>query len=292
MHLPITYPALRKYPTALVCLLALLALPVHSAAQQSPPGELIRIAIQNQLKDSPTRSRLFSWKERKLRAGIPQVAQIVDTPDGLLSRVLLINDKPLAGKQRTEEDERLRKMLDPAQMRRKLKDQQEDDDRTRKMLASIPDAFDFRYLDSSTAPNGHKLTRIQFTAHPGFEPPTRESLVFTGMAGEMVIDETAHRLAKIDGTLFRDVAFGWGILGRLYKGGRFVVEQSEVTPNHWDTTRMVLRFEGKALFFKTIHIDDDETSWDFQPVPPMSVQQAMNLLNRGGQSDQNAVASQ
>ncbi len=62
-------------------------------------------------------------------------------------------------------------------------------------------------------------------------------MVFTGMQGEMLVDETACRLAKIDGTLFKEVNFGWGILGRLYKGGRFFVEQAEVTPSHWDTTQ-------------------------------------------------------
>ncbi len=95
-----------------------------------------------------------------------------------------------------------------------------------------------------------------------------------------MVDETAHRLAKIDGTLFKDVNFGWGILGRLYKGGRFIVEKSEITPSHWDTTRMILHFDGKALIFKSIHIDENETSWDYQPVPPMSVEQALDFLTR------------
>lgn len=271
-------------------LIGILALSVHAASQPSPPGELVRSAIQNELHDNP-HARLFTWKERKYRGHDTQVEHLVDTPTGTVSRVVLIDDKPLTPAQQREEQERIRKMLDPAQMRRKLKDQQEDDERTRKMLATIPDAFDFLYLDSSVAPNGHKLTRIKFIARPGFNPPSRESMVFAGMQGEIVIDETACHLTKIDGTLFKEVTFGWGILGKLYKGGRFYVEQSEVSPSHWDTTKMILHFDGKALFFKSIHIDENETSWDFQPVPPMSVEQALDFLNRGGQS-QNASLSQ
>jgi hypothetical protein len=277
------YGTLRMRGILTACiLLSFFALHANLAAQQTPPGELVREAIQNQMKDD-SHSHLFTWKERKYRGNTTQVEHLVDTPKGTVSRVVLIDDKPLNPVQQREEQERIRKMLDPAQMRRKLKDQQEDDERTRKMLSTIPDAFDFMYLGEVSAPDGHKFARIKFVPRPGFNPPSRESMVFTGMRGEMLVDETARRLAKIDGTLFKDVNFGWGILGRLYKGGRFFVEQAEVTPSHWDTTKMILHFDGKALFFKSIHIDENETSWDFQPVPPMSVEQALDFLNHDGQ---------
>ena len=214
---------LRTHSILACVLLSFFTLPSNAAAQQSSPGELVRIAMQNELNDD-SHVHLFTWKERKYHGHQTQVEQLVNTPDGTVSRVMLIDDKPLNPEQQRDEQERIRKMLDPAQMRRKLKDEREDDERTRKMLATIPDAFDFTYLGSVTAPNGHKLTRIKFIARPGFDPPSRESMVFSGMQGEMVVDETAHRLAKIDGTLFKEVNFGWGILGKLYKGGRFLVE--------------------------------------------------------------------
>jgi hypothetical protein len=44
-----------------------------------------------------------------------------------------------------------------------------------------------------------------------------------------------------------------------------------------------------VLLFKPLHIDDNETSWDYKPVPPMSVEQAMNFLARGGQTPQSAL---
>jgi hypothetical protein len=240
---------------------------------------MVRAAIQNQINDDG-HLHLFAWKERKYRGRNTQVSRLVETPSGIVSRVMLINDRQLDPVQQSEEDQRVRKSLEPAQMRRKQKEHREDDERTRKMLATIPDAFDFVCLDTVSSPNGHKLTRFKFTPRPSFSPPSRETMVFTGMQGELLLDETAMRLAKIDGTLFKDVNFGWGILGRLYKGGRFLVEQSEITPSHWDTTRMFLHFDGKALFFKSIHIDDNETSWDFQPVPPMSIEQALDFLTR------------
>jgi hypothetical protein len=275
---------------SLACvLLGCFALPSAAIAQQTPLKELVRAAIQNEMKDN-AHSSLFTWKERKYREHQTQVEHLVDTPQGVVSRVVLIDDKPLTPEQRSEERQRLRKMLDPAQMRRNLKGQREDDERTRKMLSVIPDAFDFQYLDSTTAPNGHKLTRMKFSPRPGFNPPSRETAVFTGMQGELLVDESAGRLAKIDGTLIKEVNFGWGILGKLYKGGRFFVEKSEITPAHWDTTRTILHFEGKVLLVKSLHVDENETDWDFKPVPPMSVEQALDFLARN-QPSQDAPTS-
>jgi len=98
------------------------------------------------------------------------------------------------------------------------------------------------------------------------------------------------RLAKIDGTLFRDVDFGWGILGRLYKGGRFVLEQADVGSGHWDTTRMELKFDGKILMVKHIHLEETETEWDFHPVPKMNVQHALDVLRKSGDQIASALS--
>ncbi len=260
---------------------------VPAFTEQPPLKEQVRTAVQNQMKDD-AQLHLFSWKQRSnLEHGGTKTELLVNTPKGTVSRVVLINGKPLTPEQRKAEDERERKMLNPAQMRRKHQEEKQDDERTRTMLSTIPDAFDFTYLESSTAPNGHKLTRVKFTPSPSFNPPSRETAVFTGMDGEILLDDTVGRLVKVDGVLFKDVDFGWGILGRLYKGGRFFVEQSEITPSHWDTTKMILHFDGKELIFKSIHINEEETSWDFRPVPPMTGEQALNYLNHS-ESAQNA----
>jgi hypothetical protein len=264
----------------------LVAGPALAQAPQTSPTELVRAAIQNELNDD-SHVHLFAWKATKSHGHKSEVERDVQTPSGSVSRIFLINNKPLNAEQKNTEDERVQKMLDPEEMQRKLKEQQADDARTRKMLGAIPSAFDFVYVDSVTAPNGHKLTTLTFTPREGFNPPSREVAVFTGMQGKITIDETAMRLAKVDGTLFKDVNFGWGILGRLYKGGRFIIENGEITPTHWDTIRAYLHFDGKELLFKSLHIDDDEIDSDYQPVKAMSVEQALDYLAHAS-SEQNA----
>jgi hypothetical protein len=87
------------------------------------------------------------------------------------------------------------------------------------------------------------------------------------MQGYLIVDATARRLARIDGTLFRDVSFGWGIVGHLDKGGHFRVQQADVGEGSWEITAISLKMTGKILMFKGLSIVSDETFSNFQRVP-------------------------
>ena len=76
------------------------------------------------------------------------------------------------------------------------------------------------------------------------------------------------RLAKIDAHLISDVNFGWGVIGKLFKGGSILVENEDVGSNHWETLDMRLRLQGKILMMKSVDFSTTETSTDFSPVPP------------------------
>jgi hypothetical protein len=254
--------------------------------------DLVQRAIENQLKNT-TRQQYSTWKERDIKPRGTSVRQLVETPSGVLGRTLEKDGRPLTPEEVKAEDDRVNRLLDPEQMKAKAKEQKDDEERTLKMLHAIPDAFIFTYAENSKAANGDMLVHIKFTPNPDFDPPSRECLVFEGMQGDMIVDATQTQLAKIDGFLFKDVTIGWGILGRLDKGGRFVVEQKEVYKDHWDQTHMILSFTGKALLFKTVKIQEDSTAWEFQPVEKMDVRTALSFLkskeNEGGSTTANAA---
>jgi len=92
---------------------------------------------------------------------------------------------------------------------------------------------------------------------------------------------------KLDAHLIADVDFGWGILGRLYKGGSIVVEQADVGDHHWETTHMKLSLTGKALLIKALNFQTTEDASHFEPVPPeMGYQNAIKMLLNNGDSAQ------
>jgi hypothetical protein len=77
------------------------------------------------------------------------------------------------------------------------------------------------------------------------------------------------------------VVFGWGILGRLHKGGVFEVRQDEVAAGHWELTLVDVHITGKALFFKTIGEQQHEERSAFREVPGnLNLAQAVEMLKQ------------
>jgi hypothetical protein len=246
-----------------------------------PPNELMRKAVANEM-ENPKSSRFCMWMDRVAKPKGSWTRQMIGTPDGIIARLVAINDKPLTPEQRKADDNRLDRLLDPAKMSEKTKQQRADEQHSQKLLRALPAAFDFTYSGTEMAPTGHQIIRLAFLPNANFVPPNFETQIYQGMKGYVWIDSQAMRVAKIDGTLFRDVNLGWGIIGRLNKGGRLVLEQADVGNGHWDTTRMELKFEGKVLLVKHLQLEETENEWDFRPVPRMSVQQAIEMLRQSG----------
>jgi hypothetical protein len=120
---------------------------------------------------------------------------------------------------------------------------------------------------------------LRFSPDPRFRPPDHAAQVFHHMEGVVMVDSEQQRLAAIDGKLTSEVKFFGGILGHLEKGGTFNVEQKEVAPRIWELSVMHVHMNGKALLFKTIDVQEDETYSDFKAVPPdTSLEQAAQRL--------------
>lgn len=259
----------------------------QSSAPAQDPNALVRTVVYNELH-APANTEFHAWKEKQVKPNRTTTKQYVETPDGLLGRLLTINGKPLAGNDLSKEDARINRLLDPRQMQQKRKQQKEDENRTRKIVAALPEAFVYKQTGTEEK-NGHTLVNLRFTPNPDFSAPNKETLVLQGMEGDMTVDSTAMRLVKIDGTMMKDVSIGWGIIGHLDKGGRFEVQQAEVDKGEWEITFMRLNFTGKALIFKNIRIDEVDTSYDFHKVPKMSVADAISYLKKAD-SDTGTVA--
>ena len=128
---------------------------------------------------------------------------------------------------------------------------------------------------------GNSLVRLKFHPNPNYEPPTRVEQVLTGMQGVVLVDAQEQHIARIDGTLFKEVAFGWGILGHLDRGGHFLVDQTDVGDKNWSISRMELAFTGKVLLFKSLNIKSTEILQRFSPcAADLTFAQGAQLLKK------------
>lgn len=252
-----------------------------------PPIELVRRTVDKELKASQQDNTCYMYKDRRQTPDGSKTKLMIETRDGTIAYLVAVNDRPLTPEERANEQQRLQGLLkNPAEQARKKKEQQQDNDRVTKMFRELPNAFIYQYDGTMTGGNGHEWVKLKFTPNPNYDPPSRETSVFKAMKGDMVIDAKAERLVKIEATLFKDMSFGWGILGHLDKGGHFFVQQSNVGDSRWEPTYMNIQFTGKALLFKTINMRQIETASDFVRVPDnMTTAQGIDMLKKRVESE-------
>jgi hypothetical protein len=247
---------------------ALIFASIAAAAQQpanlpADPRTLVSQTVQNELNSQNTDHTLWAYAETKKMRGKTESMDVVETKDGEVDRRVSNGDEPLSASQQEKEDQRVRKLLDhPDQVRQQRRKQANDADEERKLVKMLPDAFVYTY--DGTQDNEVKL---RFRPNSMFHASGHEGQVFHAMEGEMKIDPRQKRLAEIDGHLTSEVKFGGGILGHLDKGGTFVVRQQDVGGGHWEMTYLNVKMNGKALFFKTIAVHENEVCSNFHRIP-------------------------
>lgn len=240
--------------------------------------ELVRRVVANELEQEARDKSHYMFRLKRITPKGSRLQEIVQTDQGSIARTLLIDGKaPTDDQKRSEQDKVAKLANDPEAQRQRMKREKEDENRAQIMVKALPNAFFYQEIgrDGDTV-------KLRFRPDPSYEPASREESVYTGMAGELWLNVPQQRLRKIDAHLFHDVDFGWGILGRLYKGGSFMVEQEQVDANHWDTTVMKLDLTGKALLFKSLLYKEQEYESDFKRLPDhLSMMQGVEILKKG-----------
>jgi hypothetical protein len=241
-------------------------------------NQLVRDAIQHQIEADAADHTHWRYHIHREDEKGSQDRDVIDTKDGQIARTLLINGQPLTPEQRSADELRMKKLVDdPSERAKRDKRAKEDESKAAQMFKAIPDAFVFKY---EGAEGGQ--VRLSFFPNPHYDAPTRELQVFRSMSGKMWIDRAGLRMTRLDGSLFEDVTFGWGLLGRLNKGGTFSVSQSRVADDHWEIVSLDVRMSGHAVVFKTINVKQLQRITGFHRISDnMTISEAYQLLEKG-----------
>jgi hypothetical protein len=251
----------------------------ESANSEKNANELARSVLQNEVKAEANDHSHWTLKMETEKPRRKEVDAVVQTKDGDLKWPLSINGRPLTAKQEHDVDEQTRRLTsDSNALQRSLKAQNDDAVQTQRLLKMLPEALIFRFGERRG-----DAVQVHFTPNPHFRPATREAQVFQAMDGDLWVDSKQGRLMEVSGHLTREVKFGGGLLGHLNPGGKFEVKQTEVAPGHWELTLLNVDMKGKALFFKTISVEQKVRRSDFHQVSDeLTVAEAANLLRKHG----------
>jgi hypothetical protein len=250
----------------------------QAAMSADGPTALVRRATQNALAQKSHHQPL-RYQVRKVDEHSDTIKEIVETKDGDVARLIAIDGKPLSTEADQAELHRLNYLSGhPKLQEHRRKREQEESDRVNRLMRLLPEAFLYRYEGMAPCKSG-QCYRLGFAPNPQFDPPSEEAKIFRGMAGEVWIDQAEERMVKLDAHLIEEVDFGWGIIGRLRKGGTILLEQTHVGGHQWELAHMKVCLTGRALLIKSLNIQTTEDRSEFFPVSPgMSYRQAIQLL--------------
>lgn len=239
---------------------------------------LVERALAAELRTAQDATHPMRYRLRRSSPRLTSTKEIVETREGFVARLVEVNDRPLSQADEQSEQARLDSLLsDPSRQRHRKQSEDSDTGIVLKLLRMLPHAFLYDYAGPGRGSAG-PVERFRFHPNPRFSPPDLETQALTAMIGEIWIDPAAGRVVRLEGHLQQDTNYGWGVLGKLDKGGWMVIEQAGVGAGQWRIVRFQMKMNLRILF-KTKVFDTTQEMTGYAPVPPsLDYRQAIQML--------------
>jgi hypothetical protein len=191
-------------------------------------------------KDSATSEKISrvvphgtgNFRVELARNGMPAEAAAIETQWRNIAVALASYSDP-ANQQRVKQDR------DKAAKERRERDELED---------AIGKAFRFHWV-GRTMKDQRALVQLSFEPDPAFKPTVRFSNLYAHIRGTAWVDESSGHVARVEAELFEDVPFVGGVVAKLNRGGKLIIEQAEVAPDVWAPTHYSIDLDGRKFLF-------------------------------------------
>lgn len=213
-----------------------------------------------------------------------QVRDVIESRDGSVARLIAKEDRPLTRQEDSDEHARLKAMIDsPDAFARHIKSDVSGKKMAVDLIRLMPEAMIYTYAPGqpqrTNSPSGGPAEIVlDFEPNPQWNPPTMTAQALTGLRGRIWIDARSHYMTRLEGTVFRQVNVGLGMVAHIYPGGQVSFEQAQVIPNRWIFSHFVEHVTVRALMFKTLKEDMDIQGSNFSEVAEMPYADAIRLL--------------
>ena len=231
----------------------------QAALKSSDYPALIERAAENEIQalEHPVP---FQFTERLNWSWGSETRSVIETTEGRADRIVFFRDEPLGPDQQQKQSRRLEKLLrDRDAVKDELHQQRSEIQRRIRMLKALPEALIFEFAGRE---NG--LLRFTFRPNPDFSPKDRETQMYRGMEGVLWLEPVQERIVRIEGRLVKDVSFGWGILGRLSKGGIYEISQTQVATGIWRITALNVDVKGRVFLVDSFRMFRQESNSHFR----------------------------
>jgi hypothetical protein len=115
--------------------------------------------------------------------------------------------------------------------------------------------------------DGQAVIVATITPRPGARVTTRQGRWFKQFAGRVWIGEADHQIVRLEMTAIDDVTIGWGIIGRVHKGSRFVFARRRFE-NVWLPAEVIFEASGRTMLFRRFQFSTTTTYSGYRRVAP------------------------
>ena len=171
------------------------------------------------------------------------------------------NGQPLTAARAQEESRKLRQEIqrrrsEPASVRQKrVAKYQKERRQDHALMSAMVKAFDFTLKGEETV-NGRRCFVLQAKPKPGYQPPSRDTQVLTGMRGQMWVDAEQYQWVRVHAEVFRPVSFDL-FFAQVKPGTEFTLEQKPVQGNLWLPSRFGMAVKARVLLWSRNSADDE-----------------------------------
>lgn len=116
------------------------------------------------------------------------------------------------------------------------------------LVDAMMGAFTLKWIGREMR-NGRDCDVVTLTPSAGFHPKSIFEEALTHASAKIWVDHDANQLVRAEALITSDISVGGGVLGKLYKGGTFVMEQTEAAPGVWLPSRYRYDFTGRKFLF-------------------------------------------
>lgn len=185
--------------------------------------------------------------------------RVVPTGSGTLKLLVRENDQPVSPgeyQRQLRDWERVLQVAvhpdDPRQVAVVAKQKKKLKDRER-LINSVSNAYVLTWMGREVR-DGRVLEKIQLNPNPAYQLRGDSTDWLVHARATIWVDASAGQLVRADASIVRDISIGGGILGKVYRGGHFIMEQAPVAPGIWEPSLYQYDISGrKFLFIFTLH---------------------------------------
>lgn len=260
-------------PTAKTDAATLLAVPPRTWAVSAVANELVALHHPG----SYMRYRMHVVDEKG-----DMTRDIIESQDGTVARLILRNGRTLTGEEDKAERQRLNDVIaHPSDYAKHVKNESSGRKLADDLMRLMPDAMIYTYTPGQPQTGSGLAPQVvlDYKPNPNFKPPTITSEALTGLEGRVWVDAKTRHVVRMEGTIFRAVNFGWGLVAHIYPGGKLLLEQADAGGGRWIFTRFTEEVSVRALLVKTMNVHEQVDTSSFQILPgPMTYQDATRIL--------------